>query len=128
MRLFDRPTDPRAIVRIQGSFAASDDSEPQPDVAVVPPADYYEAHPDRAWLIVEVADSSRKTDKGTKARLYAESDVPEYWVVDLVANLIEVHTDIVAGEYTRITPYRKGERITLVQFADVTVDVADILR
>jgi Uma2 family endonuclease len=119
---------PRAAVRIQNAFAASDRSEPQLDVAVVPPGDYLDAHPSVGWLIVEVADSSRRTDRGVKARLYAECAVPEYWVVDLASNLIEVHTEIVAGEYTRVEPYRRGERIALVQFPDVTIAAGDILR
>ncbi len=127
-RLLLRALDPRAAVRIQGSFAASDRSEPQPDVAIVPPGEYADAHPTRAWLIIEVADSSRAKDRGLKARLYAESGVPEYWVVDLVAGLIEVHTDIVAGEYSRVAPFRKGEQIALLQFPDTVIQVSDVLR
>ena len=127
-QLLVRALYPRAAVRIQSSFAASDDSQPQPDVAVVPPGDYFDAHPDRAWLIVEVADSSLRRDRGVKARLYAANGVVEYWVVDLSAGLIEVHTEIVAGEYARVTPVRRGERATLVAFPDVTLEARDVLR
>src|SRR5688572_7583925 len=35
----------RAKVRIQSAFAASEGSEPEPDLAVVPPRDYRQAHP-----------------------------------------------------------------------------------
>jgi Uma2 family endonuclease len=125
--LFVRALYPRAAIRIQSSFAAAEISEPLPDVAIVPPGDYLEAHPAVAWLIVEVAESSRRKDRGTKARLYAECNVTEYWVVDLGSGLIEVYGDIVRGEYTRVVPYRKGERIALTQFPDVVVDVADVL-
>jgi Uma2 family endonuclease len=118
---------PRAAVRIQSSFGASDRSEPQPDVAVVPPGDYSDAHPSEAWLIVEVAGSSLRRDRGIKARLYAECNVPEYWVVDLAANLIEVHSEVVGGAYSRVVPYRKGERIVLSRFADVAIGAADVL-
>jgi Uma2 family endonuclease len=126
-RLLVRALDPRAAVRIQSSFAASDQSEPQPDVAVVPPGAYADAHPREAWLIVEVTESSRKTDRGRKASLYAESSVPEYWVVDLVSDRIEVYTEVAAGEYTRIVPYRKGERVSLLRFPDVSIAVDEIL-
>jgi Uma2 family endonuclease len=119
---------PRAAIRIQSSFAASDHSQPQPDVAVVPPGDYFDAHPDKAWLVVEVADSSRTRDRGIKARLYAANGVVEYWVVDLSAGLIEICTEIVAGEYARVTPVRRGERATLVAFPDVTLEASDVLR
>src|SRR5688572_1840129 len=53
----------RARVRVQGAFAASDDSEPEPDVAVIPPRDYDDAHPTEAWLIIEVADTSLAKDR-----------------------------------------------------------------
>ncbi len=118
----------RARVRIQSAFAASDGSEPEPDVAVVPKGDYHHAHPTSAWLVVEVADSSVKKDRGLKAQLYAESGVPEYWVVNIPDRLIEVHTDIVGGAYTRVTPYRIGDTVSLSRFPDVRVPVADVIR
>ncbi len=126
--LLMRAVGDRAAVRIQSSFAALDDSQPEPDVAIVPPGDYDDAHPREAYLIVEVAHSSLEVDRGKKARLYAESGVPEYWVVNLVDGLIEVHTDIVRGAYARIAPYRKGQTIALERLAGVAVAVSDVLR
>ena len=49
----------RARVRIQMPFGASDDSEPEPDLAVVPLGDWLDDHPDWAYLVIEVAESSR---------------------------------------------------------------------
>ena len=119
---------PRAAVRVQSSFAASDGSEPEPDVAVVPAGDYDDAHPSKADLVIEVADTSLAKDRGVKAALYAQSRVPEYWVVNLQGKLIEVHTDIIQGAYARVTPYRKGETIRLQQFPDVEIRVESVLR
>ncbi len=45
-------------VRIQMPLAVSDSSEPEPDIAIVPPGDYLDDHPTTAWLVIEVADSS----------------------------------------------------------------------
>jgi Uma2 family endonuclease len=118
----------RARVRVQSAFAASDGSEPEPDVAVVPPGDYHRVHPTEAWLIVEVAETSLKKDRGLKAQLYAESGVPEYWVVNIPDQMVEVHTDIVGGAYTRITPYRSGDTITPKRFPDVKIPVAGVIR
>jgi Uma2 family endonuclease len=117
----------RARIRIQNSFAASDLSEPEPDVAVVPPGDYRKAHPSEAWLVIEVSRTSLPKDRGMKAKLYAESNVGEYWVVNLVDELVMVHSDIVGGSYTRVVSYRKGETIQLLRFPDVTVAVSDVL-
>jgi hypothetical protein len=61
--------------------AALEDSEPEPDLAVIAlnaPRPY---HPATATLIVEVAVSSLRRDLGTKAELYARASVPQYWVL-----------------------------------------------
>jgi len=117
----------RASVRVQSSIEASDDSQPEPDVAVVPRNNYRQAHPSDALLIIEVADSSLTKDRGIKAKLYAECGVPEYWVVNVRDDLVEVHTEIVGGAYTRVEPHRPGSRIRLTAFPDVEIDVRDIL-
>ena len=117
----------RATVRIQSSFAASDGSEPEPDVAIVPRGDYRSAHPTQAIVIMEVADSSLATDRGVKARLYAESGVEEYWVVNVRDGIVEVYGDIVSGVYTRVIPHRPGSKIALARFPDVEIAVADVL-
>jgi Uma2 family endonuclease len=118
----------RAVVRVQLPFAIGDHSEPEPDLAVVPPIDYEDAHPARAFLIAEVADSSLQFDRTEKAALYASADVPEYWVLDVTHGLIEVYTDIIDGAFTRVTPYRPGQEITLVAFPDVRVPVSKLLK
>jgi len=117
----------RATVRIQSSFAASDGSEPEPDVAIVPRGDYRAAHPTQALVLIEVADSSLAIDRGVKARLYAESGVEEYWVVNVRDGIVEVYGDIVSGVYTRVLPHRPGSKIALGRFPDVVIAVADIL-
>lgn len=118
---------PRATVRIQSPFAASDDSEPEPDLAVVPRESYRKEHPTRAWLIVEVAHSSLARDRGLKAKLYAESGVEEYWVVNLVDDVILVHSEIVGGAYGRVVTHRRGEVLRPARFPDVEFATSDIL-
>jgi Uma2 family endonuclease len=117
----------RAEVRVQSAFAASDGSEPEPDVAIVPPGEYRDAHPTQALLLIEVADSSLPVDRGIKAQLYAESGVPEYWVVNVRDAIVEVHTEIVRGVYTHVKPYRAGDRVALLRFPEVEIAVADVL-
>ncbi len=116
----------RARVRVQSSFLAPD-SVPVPDLAVVPDRDYRERHPEEAFLIVEVAQSSLRKDRGPKARLYAECGVPEYWIVDVAGGLVEVHTDPVGDRYTRVQPCRAGDTIRLVAFPDVEIAAGDVL-
>src|SRR5262245_8513206 len=74
---------PGWAVRSQGPIALDDESEPEPDVMVVPGTlrDYRDAHPSAAALIVEVAESSLAFDRGHKASLYARAGVADYWIV-----------------------------------------------
>jgi Uma2 family endonuclease len=118
----------RARIRPQGPFAASDDSEPEPDVSVLPPRDYLDDHPSTAWLIVEVAETSLVHDRTAKAQLYAEAGVREYWIVNLVDRAIEVHRDPVKGRYGSKTVHARGDAITLLHFPDVTIRVSDVIR
>ena len=116
----------RANVEVQASFAAPDESEPQPDVLVVPPGDYLDESPSSAWLIVEVADSSLARDRA-KAALYAAADVTEYWIVNIRESAIEVYRQPGPTQYADVKRYERGERIVLVAFADVDVAVSDVL-
>lgn len=118
----------RARVRVQGSFAAGDLSQPEPDVTVLPLGDYRTVHPQVAHLIIEVADSSLRYDRGEKADLYAQSGVPEYWVVDLADRVVEVHRSPSAGRYEEQRVRASGTRIQLLAFPDVEVAVDDIFR
>src|SRR2546423_1269452 len=69
------------VVRVQLPLALDDESEPEPDVVVVPGThDHYRAaHPKRATLLLEVAESSLGFDRDTKGSLYARGAVQDYW-------------------------------------------------
>ena len=81
--------------RLQAPLALDDDSEPEPDVAVVAGEyrDYVTGHPATAALVVEVADSSLGLDRRLKVGLYARAGLPEYWIVNLVEGVLEVHRE-----------------------------------
>lgn len=117
----------RARIRIQSSFALDDSSEPEPDVALVPYADYSRQHPSSALLVVEVADSSLRKDRQVKATLYAGRNVREYWIVNLVDDVIEVRCDPGPSGYRTLHTYRRGETVTPLEFPDLVVAVDEIL-
>lgn len=83
---------PGATVRVQLPFSLDDRSEPEPDVAVVPgnPRDYRDAHPSRALLVCEVSDTTLAYDRGQKLAAYARAGIPEYWILDLTAETLEL--------------------------------------
>ena len=118
--------DPRARVRSHSPILASDDSEPEPDIAVVPPQSAFKENPSTAHLVIEVSRSSLRVDRGVKAGIYAEASVPEYWVVSLPEGLVEVRDQPSGGMYRRLRTYVAGETITLVSFPDVSIGVSEI--
>ena len=83
------------LVRIQMPVALDDESEPEPDLAVVPGTwpDYRAGHPSRPALVVEVAESSLTFDREHKGSLYARGGVRDYWIVNLVDRALEVYRD-----------------------------------
>jgi Uma2 family endonuclease len=127
MTLLIRVLGDRASVRAHSPFAAGDYSEPEPDVAVYPPRRFGRGHPDRAFLVIEVSDSSLRTDRGLKSEIYAEAGVPEYWIVDLAHDVVEVRTAPADGHYTRTVTYGRAQRIALTAFPDVEPTTDDFL-
>ena len=125
-RVFVRGVGDRAVVRVQAPFAASDDSEPEPDVALVPPGRYADGHPERAFLVVEVSDISLDHDRKTKAPLYAASGAPECWIVDVEAREVEVFDELTGGLYGRSRRFSSSATIAPAAFPDVIVSVKEL--
>ncbi len=127
---------PGWIVRVQMPIALADDSEPEPDVAVVPGTrrDYELAHPSRPVLLVEVAESSLDDDRGDKASLYARAGVPEYWIVNLVDRVLEVHREPAASpdvpfawSYRTVTSLGSGASVAPLARPGALIEVAALL-
>lgn len=116
-----------AIVRVQSPLALLADSEPEPDLAIVPLGDYSLNHPTMAYLVVEVSGSSLRTDRLVKGPIYARAGVEEYWVVDLGTRSVEVHRHPDAGQFTQIVRLDENGRIQLLSFPQVGVSMRDIL-
>jgi Uma2 family endonuclease len=116
-------------VRVQHPLALGEQSEPEPDIAVVRGSarDYANAHPVTALLVVEVADSSLDYDRARKAGLYAAAGIPEYWISNLVQGKLEVHRDPDGRRYRDVSVLQAGQTITPVSAPHATVNVADLL-
>jgi len=78
--------------RAQLSFNLDERYQPEPDIAVVlgSPRDYRDAHPTQAALIVAVADTTLAYDRIRKLAAYARAGVPEYWILDVNSESLEV--------------------------------------
>jgi Uma2 family endonuclease len=121
----------RAVVRVQLSFAAGTHSLPEPDVTVVPGSgrDYERSRPTSAPLVVEVSDTSLKQDRLTKAAIYAAARIPEYWIVNLHEDCVEIRRkpDPKLRRYRSVAVARRGETIAMSALPGVDVAVDDLL-
>lgn len=109
---------------------------PEPDGAVVraDPDKYFTRHPGPAdfGVVIEVADTSRLTDRRDKGRTYASAGLPEYWIVNLVEGQVEVYTQpqptADPPHYAARLVYTPGQDVPLtLAGVTTTVPVADLL-
>ena len=116
-------------VRMQCPLAMGDDSEPEPDLAVVPgrALDYVDAHPTTALLVVEVSDDSLRRDRTVKQRLYARHGIPEYWIIALPEERVEVYREPSDAGYRTVFMRRAGETLTPLARPAETIAVSDLL-
>jgi Uma2 family endonuclease len=116
-------------VRVQMPLALGDDSEPEPDVAVVlgNPREYLAEHPKTALLVVEVADTSLRHDRGRKLPLYARCGIPEAVLIDLTRQTIEVHREPTSEGYRSRTVLGRGDTLTFPAYPAVRIAVEDLL-
>jgi Uma2 family endonuclease len=105
----------QAIVRVQGSVRLDRFREPQPDLVLLrPQPDFYASRlpgPSDILLIIEMAESSLDYDRDVKARIYAQSGVPEYWLVDLDDRSVSCYTEPRGGAYQKLRHGRSGQSI-----------------
>ncbi len=121
----------RVLVSVQNPVELSEDSEPEPDLALLARrADFYAAahpRPAEVLLLVEVSDASYDADVGRKLPLYAGAGIGELWIVDLAADRIEVHLDPAGDRYSRIERFVRGDRLAPRLFPETRLPVADVL-
>jgi hypothetical protein len=90
------------LLRVQSAITLRD-SEPEPDLAIVrgPEEVYFEHHPRPRdiGLLIEVADSTLLSDRQTKGGLYAQARIARYWIINLVASVVQVYTQPRAGKF-----------------------------
>jgi hypothetical protein len=110
------------FVQTQSPIILDDGSEPEPDADVCvihgSPCDYVDSHPTHPALIVEVAQSGLRIARGRKFAVYARARIADYWIVNLVDRVLEVHR-----EPARPGPARRHWGYAAIEMlgADVTI-------
>ena len=130
-RLLVQAVGERGVVAVQNPVRLDDLSEPQPDFAVLKPRadDYRRATPRSAdvLLIVEVADTSLAYDRDVKRSLYARHGVPEFWIVNLAANEVEVCRAPTGDQYASVSHVGRDGVLEPELLSGVAIAVAAIL-
>jgi Uma2 family endonuclease len=109
----------------------NNDSEPEPDIAVVRTPDtlYQTRHPfpeDIFWLI-EIANTTLVKDLGVKKDLYALAGIPEYWVMNLQTLELVVFRDLIDNEYRSEICLSSGTILPLA-FPEISIDISQLFR
>lgn len=129
------PLHERFNIRCQSPFNAGENGRPEPDIAVVRPESLSANEPPaQAILLVEISKATLQYDRTTKASLYASLGVPDYWIVNLVDNQVEVYRQPIesAGaqfghDYASRQIYQRGQSVALLEAPNVAIEVNAML-
>ncbi|MGH2769065.1 MAG: Uma2 family endonuclease [Actinomycetota bacterium] len=128
--LFIRGVEGRATVIIQNPVRLDGHTEPQPDLMLARRRDdfYRERHPgpDDVLLLVEVADTSGRYDRGVKLPLYASAGIPEIWVIDLIQHRLEAYRSPSPDGYGEVLELGAGDRVAPIAFEDLLIEVGEL--
>lgn len=121
----------RAIVTNQNPIQIDDNSEPEPDIALLAPQEkeYTDRLPQAAdvFLVLEVSDTTLKFDRETKGAAYAKAGIKQYLVMNVKAReLVDMREPSSEGyRHTRVL--RADECFNLVAFPETEITVGDLL-
>lgn len=112
-----------ATLRMDGDWA------PDPDHYVFP-ADIREEdlRPTDVLLLIEVANTTLRSDLGAKAKAYAENGVREYWVIDPNTKTLYAHHLREDGNYGEPRQVAFTDTITAMHIPGLTLRMADLPR
>lgn len=128
-RLFYQKLGEQIIVSVQNSIQLDNYSEPQPDIVILKfRPDFYEnkiPQPADIELLIEVSDSTIKYDQEVKLPLYAESNIPETWIINLNNKTLEVYRQPQDKQY--LDQQKNIQAISPLAFPKIILTIHDIL-
>jgi Uma2 family endonuclease len=122
----------KVLIRLQLPIIVNDFSQPEPDIAIVKydPLDYDDRHPKatEVYLIIEIADTTLKTDLEVKRQLYACANISEYWVLDLKQRQLYVYRESNGQDYQSSKILTDKDSIAPLIFPETEIKVSEMLR
>ena len=115
---------PGGFIVGSGQPITSSDSELEPDLSVVRGviADFRDAHPRTAELVIEICVSSHEYDR-SKLRAYASAGVKECWLVLGPEKQIEVHRQPQGEQFAEHALHGPGGSLTSAVAPGFTVEL-----
>ncbi|MGE0885962.1 MAG: Uma2 family endonuclease [Blastocatellales bacterium] len=121
----------QAKVRVQNPVELGEFSEPEPDLTLLKPREdfYASGHPAPADILIaiEVADSTIEKDRNLKIPAYAAAGIPEIWLVDLLNDRIEIHSNPLNTIYQEVRIIQRGQKFTSPTLPKLKLKADDIL-
>ena len=129
--LFATRLEGRAIISTQNPVQLDEHSEPEPDIVLLKYHEHYYfdqgATVEDVLLCVEVSDSTIAYDRRVKRPLYARAGIREYWLVNLVDNVIEVYRRPEGDDYQETFRRYNQDTISVAFFENVNFRVAELI-
>ena len=118
-------------VRVQGQnpLHLGDYDEPEPDIVLSDLTKYdgrRHPRPAETMLVIEIAETSLRIDRNTKLPLYAANEIPEFWIVNIPDQIVEVYTNPEFGMYRTTEIFKTGDAITSNVLADLSLSVDEL--
>jgi len=121
----------RASVRTQQPITLPEQTtEPEPDFVLARRTENYRTRhplPSDILLVGEVSDSTLAYDRGKKLRLYAKAGISEYWIVNLVNNVLEVYRDPMgsgsSADYKTKLTYQPNAKVAPAALPNCRIDL-----
>lgn len=122
----------RAIVSVQNPVQLlQEQSEPEPDITLLKDReDFYSPELPKGedvLLVIEVADTSLDYDRETKIPVYAQAEIPEVWLVNLLENCIEIYSSPSPSGYEFRRIARQDHTASPIHFPDISLTANQIL-
>jgi Uma2 family endonuclease len=118
---------PQWWTQVQSPVEIRPRSEPEPDLLVAASQPPPGQHLHSALLAIEVAVSSHRADRGRKAALFSEADIPIYWLVDVPGGAVEVRTRPGSEGYGHCEIYHEGSLVPSPLDGVADLDIAALL-
>ncbi|NET00355.1 MAG: Uma2 family endonuclease [Sphaerospermopsis sp. SIO1G2] len=125
----------RATLQNQDPISIPPNSEPEPDFVILRNRadDYFIDHPQPSdiLLLIEISNSTLKYDQEVKLRLYAEANISDYWIFNLINYRLECYSESYQDSHSNFDYRRKlillpNESVKLPLFPDLVLELSKV--